>query len=355
MVFVGPEEPLSLGIADYLESRGVRVFGPNQQAAQLEASKCFSKQFMTRHDIPTGAAAEFADTQSFHTHVSRLCAGASEGKTLVIKKSGLAAGKGVLVTDDVEEALRFGDQILEDDSLLVEEFLDGDEVSVFAAYDGRTAAIFPPCADYKKAYDQDSGPNTGGMGSIAPVPSVTDGDMEKIRRFIVEPTFQGFEREGIQYRGMLYFGIIMTTEGPKVLEYNVRFGDPETQVLLPVIDVDLGAIMASTLDASLTPDIVPVAGRQAVGVVVAAEGYPDSYRKGIPVTALPETAEDESIVFHASTVTQSDGTVVTGGGRCFTAVGLGADLQEAAAHSYRCAKQIQFEGCWYRSDIGAVT
>ncbi len=351
-VFVGPEAPLAAGIVDALASRGVRAIGPGRDAARLESSKAFSKAFLVRNSIPTAGAAEFSDAARFESYIR-----AHAGRRMVVKKSGLAAGKGVLESGDTAEMTAFGREILATDRLLVEEFLEGWELSIFGLSDGKAHVVLPPCTDFKKAHDGDAGPNTGGMGSICPVPWVDAPLMEAIRSQVVEPTYAALAREGLDYAGVLYFGLMITRQGPKVLEFNVRFGDPETQVLLPSLGFDLGALVEAMAAGTLaelarrTPD-PSRAERAAVGVVVASRGYPQSSQKGAAVQPIPDPLPGGALVFHASTVTDADGTVRTGGGRCFTVVGLGPDLAAASARAYAAVGSVRFDGAWHRGDIG---
>ncbi len=345
-VFVGPEGPLSEGVVDYLSARGIAVIGPSKSAARLESSKSFSKSFLVRNKLPTAAAEEFTDSARFERWVR-----GQGGRRLVVKKSGLASGKGVLDSRDSDELIAFGNTILRDDVLLVEEFLEGWEVSIFGVSDGRDFLLLAPCTDFKKARDGDTGPNTGGMGSICPVPWVDRALMQDIRIKVVEPTYAALRREGLCYAGILYFGLMITSRGPHVLEFNVRFGDPETQVLLPMLGADLGDLCGAMISRSIaTLDVSPPAGA-ALGVVVAARGYPESTEKGALVMSVPP-ATSGSLVFHASTVTDAAGGVRTGGGRCFTAVGLGRTLAEAGERAYAAAAGVTFDGAWYRRDIG---
>lgn len=368
MVFVGPDNPLGDGIVDHLADRGIFAVGPRKKCARLESSKAFSKAFMTSSGIPTARAKEFRDVVSFENHV-RGCRG-----RLVVKKSGLAAGKGVLETDDRDEAVSFGRAIIDSDSVLVEEYLTGWEVSIFGLSDGESFILLPPCTDFKKAHDGDSGPNTGGMGAICPVPRVDDALMRRIVDEVVAPTYAAMHKEGLSYCGVLYFGLMITAEGPKVLEFNVRFGDPETQVLLPLTDLDFGDLMDALFNKALAsrfggaacpsgagrhglagsqdaPYIVR-AGSSALGVVIANRGYPVASEKGKPVE-LPSTGGENGIlVFHATTVRDAQGRVITGGGRSFTVVGRGKNLTEASKAAYGAVPGIRFDGAWYRTDIG---
>lgn len=345
-VFVGPEDPLVGGVVDYLEQEKIHAVGPHKQAAQLEASKCYSKKFMLEHGIPTGYAEEFTDENKFAAFVNK------KQEPLVVKKNGLAAGKGVLVSDDNDALISFGKEVLKSDSLLVEEYLEGYELSVFAVSDGEHVALLPPCADYKRAFDGDDGPNTGGMGSICPVPQADAALMSQIEKEVVQTTFKALHMDGIHYRGVLYFGLMITQNGPKLLEYNVRLGDPESQVLLPVLDTDLGKMSTAILNGTVNSSHGKSSGRHAVTVVVAAAGYPGTYKKGLVVEPIPDFPESEVLIFHATTVTNERGETLTGGGRCFSVVGIGSDLASARQKSYDVIDRIKFDGAWYRSDIG---
>ncbi|MBN2653455.1 MAG: phosphoribosylamine--glycine ligase [Spirochaetales bacterium] len=344
-VFVGPEVPLALGVVDYLKKEGIPAFGPHKKAARLESSKTFSKKFMNKHGVPTAFAKEFDSFRSFKKYIEN-----SSGK-LVIKKSGLAAGKGVLESDDKEVLLDFGKSILKNDSLLVEEFLEGYEISIFALTDGESYILLPPCADFKKAGEGDSGLNTGGMGSICPVPGVSKELLADIEEQAIVPTFRGLKKDGLSYKGLLYIGIMVTKDGPKVLEYNVRFGDPETEALLPLINSDFVSLNEAIIDGTLAEFPIEISNQSAICVVAAAEGYPGDYKKLIKVDNLPEETKS-SICFHASTVMDSEGVLRTNGGRCFTVVGLGDNFSKASDAVYSAMKSVEFEGGWYRKDIG---
>jgi phosphoribosylamine---glycine ligase len=360
-VFVGPEAPLAAGVVDALADAGIAAVGPRKRPALLEASKAFSKAFLQRNGLPTAAGTEYHDASAFVDAVH-----ARAGSRLVVKKTGLAAGKGVFESSDPDELIAFGSSILAGDTLVLEEFLEGWEVSIFGLSDGTSYVLLPPCTDFKKAHDGDVGPNTGGMGSICPVPWVDAPLLERIRAYVVAPTYAALAREGLGYAGVLYFGLMITREGPKVLEFNVRFGDPETQVLMPMLDGDLGELVGAIAGGTLrqwlgsregrTDRAAGLAagrpGRAALGVVLASRGYPDVTEKGAIVAPIPPQRDDEAIVFHASTRACEDGTVRTGGGRCFTAVGVGGDLAAAAAHAYRAADTVRFDGGWFRRDIG---
>ncbi|HEQ72452.1 MAG TPA: phosphoribosylamine--glycine ligase [Spirochaetia bacterium] len=348
LVFVGPEAPAAAGTVDALKKAGIPVIGPDKNAARLESSKVFSKEFMTRHHIPTAEAVSFTEAAAFSAHIK-----AQAGKKLVVKKSGLAAGKGVLESADQEELLSFGNNILSSDAVLVEEFLEGWEVSIFALGDGAHYRLLAPCTDYKKAHDNDRGPNTGGMGSVSPVPWVDDALMARIETEVVAPTFRGLAADGIFYTGVVYFGLMITAQGPKLLEYNVRFGDPEAQVLLPRITTDFGKIAIAMTESRLDKLPIDISPRAAAGVVVAADGYPGSYQKKLPVAPIEAPPEEEALIFHASTLLDPDGDkVLTNGGRCFTVVGFGENLEEAARTAYRYVDRVRFSGARHRTDIG---
>ncbi|WP_028975155.1 phosphoribosylamine--glycine ligase [Spirochaeta cellobiosiphila] len=346
LVFVGPEGPLAAGIVDKIKEAGIAVIGPHQEAAQLESSKAFSKDFMVRNHIPTAESRTFTKASDFESYMKSIT------HRVVLKKSGLAAGKGVLESTDQEELLHFGKEVLKTDSLVVEEFLEGFEVSFFVLSDGKNYRVLPPCSDYKKAHDNDEGLNTGGMGAICPVPWVTKELYSEIEQSIIKTTMDSLNKEGLNYVGVVYIGVMVTSKGPKVLEYNVRFGDPETQPLLSLIESDFGNIADAMIKGHLdnyTPRVNE--NNTALGVVIAAEGYPGEYNKSIPVQPIPEDTED-ALIFHASTSIDAQGQLVTGGGRCFTSVGIGSDIISAYSAAYRGTKFVNFEGAWFRNDIG---
>ncbi len=350
-VFVGPEAPLAAGVVDLLSARRIPAVGPRASAARLESSKAFSKAFLVRNGIPTARAAEFDDREPFEQHVHR-----HAGERLVVKKSGLAAGKGVLESSDPDALLDFGRGVLGADHLLVEEFLEGWEVSIFGVSDGKTYAVLPPCTDFKKAGDGDNGPNTGGMGAVCPVPWVDGRLLKTIRGQIVEPTYAAMDREGLSYAGILYFGLMVTRDGPKVLEFNVRLGDPETQVLLPSLDLDFGKLVEAMATGTLANlrlgDAAARASGAALGVVVAGAGYPESTPRGQAVEPILGLVEKHALAFHASTQRDANGVLRTGGGRCFTVVGRGRDLKAAFQQAYAHVDAVRFQGSWYRKDIG---
>jgi phosphoribosylamine--glycine ligase len=345
-VFIGPEEPLTLGVADALTEAGIAAIGAHREAAQLEGSKAFSKAFMARNSIPTAGYAQFTCFDEASRYIK------NRRKKIVLKKSGLAGGKGVLESDNTAEMLGFAEKVLKDDALVIEEFLEGFEATVFAVCDGKTYILLPPCADFKKAGANDTGPNTGGMGSVCPVPWLDAKIQQRIRTETVEPTFAALKKENLMYKGILYFGLMITKDGPKVLEYNVRFGDPETQALLPLISSDFGNLCDAVTSGALESFPLEVSGKASLGVVIAAEGYPADYERQIPVQFTGKFDEKDIHLFHASTLRDGAGTVLTNGGRCFTVVAEGKDIYEAAERAYAGVKNVGFKGAWYRPDIG---
>jgi phosphoribosylamine--glycine ligase len=356
LVVIGPEGPLAAGAVDALEAAGIPAFGPHRKAAALETSKSFARARSEAWGAPCARTARFSDRAALRRFVDE-----SRGQRIVLKKSGLAAGKGVLESDDRSELLAFGESVLESDELLAEEFLVGRELSIFALCAGDEFIVLPACADHKKAGKGDSGPNTGGMGAVCPVPYADAATMARIEREIVAPTFRGMAAEGLGYRGVLFFGVMLTADGPKLLEYNVRFGDPETQSLLPLLETNLGELCMGTAKGALCFLRPRFSDRTACGVVVAAPGYPGKYPKGLPVelpveglgsAAARGNAAPDALLFHASTTRAADGRVQTGGGRCFTAVGLGEDWPAARGRAYELAARARFEGAWFRPDIG---
>lgn len=348
LVFVGPETPLEAGVVDAVRDAGIAVVGPDQHRAQLESSKVFSKDFMVRNGLPTAAALEFTEAGPYEAYIKSMT-----GK-IVVKKSGLAAGKGVLETADPAEALAFGLDVLKTDKLLVEEFLTGFEVSVFVLSDGKDYVVLPPTADFKKAQEGDLGPNTGGMGAICPVPLVDTALWKRILSETVEPTVAALNKDGLNYKGVIFIGLMITAKGPMILEYNVRFGDPETQSLLSLIDSDFGDLALAMAEGTLASYRLELSKKVALGVVVAAPGYPGDYPKGLAIEDLPLTTPGSFHLFQAATTLSTDsGRAVTGGGRCFTAVGVAESFEEAKRKAYQGAAQVKFPGAWYRRDIGS--
>jgi len=354
LTFVGPEAPLAAGLVDDFAGRGLRVFGPTRAAAALESSKAFMKRLCHRYGIPTAPFQIFDAPSLAAEHVRRA------GRPLVIKADGLAAGKGVTVAPTPEEGLaavealmiarRFGDAGAR---VVIEEALEGEEVSIFALCDGTAVSPLLPVQDHKRLLDGDRGPNTGGMGAYAPVPSVSPGLLARITDEILEPTMWAMAQEGRPYRGVLFAGLMLTPEGPQVLEFNVRLGDPEAQVLLPLLEGGL----VEALDAVLSGGVERWAPRwlagSAVCVVLGSEGYPESPRAGRAISGLAEAAACEGVlVFHAGTAGR-EGGLVSAGGRVLNVVGWGPALQKARRRAYRAVEMVQYEGKVFRRDIGA--
>jgi phosphoribosylamine--glycine ligase len=355
LTVVGPELPLDRGIVDLFRGRGLRIVGPTRAAAQLECSKVFAKDFMARHGIPT-ARYRVCDTAS---EAYDLIRSGGFGFPLVVKADGLAAGKGVVVAPDAESATeavraameerRFGEAGAR---LVLEECLSGPEVSFFALSDGRRAAPLLSAQDHKRIFDGDRGPNTGGMGAFAPSPLVTEDLQAQIMREIVEPVIRGLRADGQEYCGFLYAGLMLTCEGPKVIEFNVRFGDPEAQVVIPMISEALAPRLAAAADGALDERPLSFGSAPHVGVVLASEGYPGDVTSGVPISGLARAAAlSDVLVFHAGTARRGDG-VFSAGGRVLTVVGRGADYEAAIGRAYDGISRISFPGMQYRRDIG---
>jgi phosphoribosylamine--glycine ligase len=343
--------PLALGLADALEARGIPVFGPTRAAAELEWSKAFAKDFMRRHGIPTAPFGVFDDVDDALAY-ARVAA-----YPLVVKADGLAAGKGVVICQTPSEAAMairaaliegaFGEA---GKQVVIEAYLEGEELSVHALVDGEGLVILPPARDYKRLRDDNLGPNTGGMGSYAPVNDFPLDLLETVRDTILEPTIKGLRAEGRPFRGAFYAGLMLTRDGPMTLEFNCRFGDPETQVILPLLDGDLAEALRSCAAGRLDPDALAINSGAAVCVVLAAEGYPARPRQGDAIEGIGEALATGALVFHAGTASR-DGELVTNGGRVLSVVGLGRDLEEAGARAYDAAELIQFAGKQMRRDI----
>ncbi|HEY2980609.1 MAG TPA: phosphoribosylamine--glycine ligase [Anaerolineales bacterium] len=351
LVLVGPEAPLAAGLADALSAGGIRCFGPSQAAAQIEASKVFAKQFMRRHGIPTAAYASFTDFDEAVAHLH----GADH--SVVIKASGLAAGKGVLLPEslaEAESALRhvmvardFG---AAGDAVVIEERMQGPEVTLLAFSDGTTVRPMLPSQDHKRALDGDRGLNTGGMGAYAPVPACPPHVVDELLRLGLQACVDGLRTEGTPFVGVLYGGFMLTEAGPRVVEFNCRFGDPEAQAVLPMLESDLIQIALACTDGHLAEVDLRWKPGAAASVVLASGGYPEKYETGIPIQGL-EGANEDAIVFHAST-RFANGEVVTAGGRVLCVTGIGASLQDALDSAYARIESISFEGMQYRRDIG---
>lgn len=351
LTIIGPEAPLAAGLADALRAAGVRVFGPSQAAAQIEASKAFAKAFMVRHHIPTARYAVFTD---FYQAIGHLLA---VTYPVVIKASGLAAGKGVIVPDCADEAEAALRQIMLErefgaagDEVVIEERLEGEEVSVLAFTDGVTVRVMPPAQDHKRLLDGDRGPNTGGMGAYAPAPIATPSLLEEVTRTILQPAVDGLRNEGRPFVGVLYAGLMLTKDWPRTLEFNCRFGDPEAQVILPLLESDLLEIALACVEGKLATQEILWKRGAAACVVLASEGYPGNYPKGRPISGLGQPLED-AYIFHAGTA-RSGETIVTAGGRVLGVTGWGTDLRAALHNAYNAVETISFEGMQYRKDIG---
>ena len=354
LTVVGPEVSLTLGIVDLFEKEGKKIFGVSKAAAQLEGSKVFSKELMKRYNIPSSEYKTFYSPNEADNYI-RL-----KGAPIVVKADGLAAGKGVIVATTVEEATDAIDLIMKKrafgdagNRVVIEECLKGEEASFMAFSDGETVVPMASSQDHKRVFDHDKGLNTGGMGAYSPAPVVTPELAERIMKEIMLPTVRGMKQEGMPYKGVLYAGIMVTENGPKVLEFNVRFGDPEAQPILMRLDSDLVDIMVAVSERSLKPEMVRWKPQAAVCVVAAAKGYPGSYEKGFPINGLDEAAKmDSTVVFHAGTA-DKDGQVVTNGGRVLGVTSLGGDVSEAISRAYQAMGKIHFEGIHFRKDIGA--
>lgn len=354
LTVVGPEAPLCAGLSDELVGCGLRVFGPSREAAELEGSKLFAKDVMTAAGVPTAAGRRFTEPGEAKAYLRE------RGAPIVVKADGLAAGKGVFVCTQLDEAEDAVDRILSErlfgdagDSVLVEDFLEGEEASILALVDGERIVMLAPSQDHKRVSDGDQGPNTGGMGAYSPAPVVTAELSEIIRAKVFDPTVAELRKRGIVYRGVLYAGLMMTEAGPSVLEFNCRFGDPETQVVLPRIEGDLAPVLAACADGCLDEDMISWRPEACVCVVMASGGYPGSYEKGKAIDGLDEAgALDDVIVFHAGTRMEGDKTV-TAGGRVLGVTALGSDVKTAAARAYEAVDLIRFDGAHNRSDIAA--
>ncbi|TVP79819.1 phosphoribosylamine--glycine ligase [Thioalkalivibrio sp.] len=351
---VGPEAPLVAGIVDAFRAAGRRIFGPTAQAAQLEGSKAFAKDFMQRHRIPTAAYGSFTEIAAAEAFIR------DHGAPIVVKADGLAAGKGVILAQTEDEACAAVHDMLAGNAfgsaghrVVIEEFLTGEEASFICMIDGEHILPLASSQDHKARDDGDKGPNTGGMGAYSPAPVVTAELHRRILDEVIEPTLQGMAAEGERYTGFLYAGVMVDAQGnPKVLEFNCRFGDPETQPILMRLNSDLAEMIDAAIDGRLDQIDVEWDARVALGVVLAAGGYPLDYRKGDLITGLDAANSDSSRVFHAGTRRLGDGGVVTDGGRVLCVVGLGEDFRRAQENAYRASQKIRFNGIYFRSDIG---
>jgi phosphoribosylamine---glycine ligase len=352
LVVVGPEAPLAIGIADDLRKHKIAVFGPSYAAARLESSKIFAKELMGGYNIPTAGFRVFNNFKKAKEYIDL------HDEPLVVKAYGLASGKGVVIANTREEAVDAAERMLVKKEfgpagrrIIIEECLTGREASIMVVTDGETVLPLAPSQDHKRAYDGDTGPNTGGMGAFSPTPVIGKNDLEEIMEKIIRPTMAGLKNEKIDYRGVLYAGIMMTEDGPKLLEYNVRFGDPETQAVLPRIKSDFAELLMNAATGKLDRTRIEWGDDVSVCVVLASEGYPGDYEKGKDISGIVEAMETQSIIFHAGT--KYDGErLVSSGGRVMNVVGMGPDIKQASERAYRGVSKISFDGMWCRSDIG---
>lgn len=352
LTVVGPEAPLCAGIADEFQRRGLRIFGPTKSAAEIEGSKVFCRQLLAKWRIPSPKFAAFDDPNEAKSYIRR------QGAPIVVKADGLAAGKGSIVCSTLDEALCAVDRIMVEREfgdagkrIVVEEFLIGREASVMVFTDGRTVKPMLPSRDHKRLLDNDQGPNTGGMGAYCPVPDIDASLYDEIVETIMKPTIAALAAEGRPYKGVLYGGLMLTKEGPKVLEFNCRFGDPETQAVLPLLDADLVDICEAVIDERLHEVDVRWKDGACICVVMASAGYPGAYEKGKVITGIEEAEGDEGvIVFHAGTA-MKDGQLVTSGGRVLGVTAIGRDFDEAVERVYKAVSKIHFDGAHYRRNI----
>ena len=353
LTIVGPEASLAAGIVDYFERLRLPIFGPTKAAAQLESSKVFAKNLMQKYGIPCPNSITFSSYLEAKKYLE------SQPTPVVVKADGLAAGKGVTVASSTEEALKALSDIMEakvfgsaGDSVVIEEYLTGKEVSLLAFTDGKTVIPMVPACDYKRVFDDDQGPNTGGMGSYSP-PGFFDTQMTReVTKNILQPAVEAMAQEGMPYKGVLYAGLMIAKDGPKVLEFNARFGDPETQAILPRLKTDLVDIVLAIVDNRLNEVVVEWNNDACVGVVMASAGYPGSYKTGFPITGL-DKVDEKILVFHAGTKLDNNSQVHTDGGRVLTVTAAGKNMAEARAKVYNNLPRIHFDGCHYRRDIAA--
>jgi phosphoribosylamine---glycine ligase len=356
LVIIGPEQPLVEGLADYLRLNDIKVFGPDKKAAEIEGYKSFAKELMTRYSVPTAAYKEF-DSLQVEDAISYLKRSAYPA---VIKADGLAAGKGVVICRDFNEAQNTIKEILTDkifgdagNKVIIEEFLEGEEASILAVTDGDEFVLLPSSQDHKRIGENDTGKNTGGMGAYSPAPVITDEVLQRVKDEIISPVIEGMKTEGRKFSGCLYAGLMITKEGPKVVEFNCRFGDPETQAVMPLIKGDFLSLLYSAASGKLNKDAVNFSDGTAVCVVAVSGGYPGSYKKGFEIKGLEDIDSPQLVIFHAGTAAKDD-KILTSGGRVIgvTAVLEENDLQKARTLAYGALNRISFEGMYYRRDIG---
>ena len=353
LTIIGPEVPLVMGIVDAFNEAGLKCFGPSAKAAQLEGSKTYCKDFMARHNIPTAEYQTFTETQAAIDYIK------NKGAPIVVKADGLAAGKGVIVAETEQQAIEAVEDMLSGNSfgeaghrVVIEEFLDGEEASFIVIADGNNALPMATSQDHKARDNGDKGPNTGGMGAYSPAPIVTAEMHKKVMDEVINPTLKGMEQDGAPYTGFLYAGLMINKDGSiKVLEYNCRFGDPETQPIMMRLKSNLADLCLAALDKNLANTTTEWDDRPALGVVLAAGGYPDSYEKGAVISGLPNKEQPDSKVFHAGT-TEIDGNITTSGGRVLCACALGDDIADAQRKAYELTDKITWDKVFYRTDIG---
>jgi phosphoribosylamine---glycine ligase len=353
-IVVGPEDPLALGIVDHFQKLGIPAFGPTQAAAQLEASKVFSKDLMQRYDIPCAKSISFSDFTQAKEYATK------KGTALWIKADGLAAGKGAVFAKDTAEAVEILSSMMESkvfgasgEKVVIEDVLVGREMSAFVITDGKNLIPVVPACDYKRVNDGDRGPNTGGMGSYGPPSFVTPELMKKVNEVVMEPVVKAMAKEGRTYKGVVYGGLMVDKGEPSVIEFNARFGDPECQVILPRLESDLVDIISGVVNGNLDKVKAQWSQDACVGVAIASGGYPGKYQTGYPITGL-DNLDKEILVFHAATRMSSDGKILTNGGRVLTVVARGKTLKEAREKVYANVPKIRFEGCHYRTDIALI-
>lgn len=351
LTIVGPELPLVNGICDYFANQGLAVFGPSQAAAQIEGSKTFAKDLMRKYGIPSARYATFTSAEEAKAYIRE------QGAPIVVKADGLAAGKGVVVALAVEEALAAVDTMMTErifgdagTVLVVEEFMEGEEASLLAFTDGYTVVPMVAAQDHKRIFDNDAGPNTGGMGTYAPAPVVTEALKEQIVREVLQPAVEAMRKEGCLYKGCLYAGLMITAEGPKVVEFNARFGDPETQVVLPLLKTDLLTVLTACVNGTLADTAIEWSEEAAVCVVLAAGGYPGWYQKGHVISGIEKAEQQGALVFHAGTASDK-GNVVTAGGRVLGVTAVSGSIAGAVDKVYGAIPEIQFTDMHYRRDI----
>lgn len=355
LVVVGPEQPLALGIVDLFQKEGIKIFGPTKELAKIESSKVYAKELMKKFGVPTADFKIFKDSEEAKDYIR------TKGVPLVIKADGLAAGKGVVVAKEKEEAMGAVSNMMDfklfgsaGDTIIIEECLEGEEASILVISDGKDYVCLASSQDHKRVFDDDKGSNTGGMGAYSPAPVVTESIYEEIKTKVITPIINGLAAEGKFYKGVLYAGLMMTKDGPKALEFNVRFGDPETQAILPRLKTDLVDVMEAAIDGDLKRiGELEWLNKECVCVIMASGGYPGDYKKGVEIKGLKEAeALEDTIVFHAGTKI-SNSSVLTNGGRVLGVTALGGNIEEAINKAYAAVSKINFEGAHYRKDIGA--